>query len=92
MRTVFTVDCGSFSVLYFGYPEAVGEHESGEDMLRKRHNREGLIEFIHIHVSSPWFRWGLFDLDSDGAGLAGIDDSECGLEWVLSYGDYCPGL
>ena len=51
MRTVFTVDCGSFTRLYFGYPEVVGEHESGKEMLRKRHNREGLIEFIHIHVT-----------------------------------------
>src|SRR2546423_1458767 len=30
MRTVFTVDCGSFSILYFGYPEVVGEHETGK--------------------------------------------------------------
>jgi len=50
MRTIFTVDAGSFSILYFGYPEVVGEHETGEEMLRRRHNREGLIEFIHIKV------------------------------------------
>lgn len=58
MRTVFTVDYGSFSILYFGYPEVVGQHETGKEMLRNRHNREGLIEFIHIHVSSPRFRSG----------------------------------
>jgi len=50
MRTIFTVDAGSFSILYFGYPEVVGEHETGEEMMRRRHNREGLIEFIHIKV------------------------------------------
>src|SRR3954451_10096699 len=92
MRTVFTVDCGSFSILYFGYPEVVGEHETGKEMLRKRHNREGLIEFIHIHVNSPTFRLGLFIFDSDGAGLTGIDYPECGFEWILSYGDYCSRL
>jgi len=53
MRTVFTVDCGSFTILYFGYPEVEGVHETGEEMLRKRHDREGLIEFIHIHVTAP---------------------------------------
>jgi Glyoxalase/Bleomycin resistance protein/Dioxygenase superfamily len=50
MRTIFTADCGSFTILYFGYPEIDGVHETGAEMLKKRHNREGLIEFIHIHV------------------------------------------
>src|SRR5271163_716579 len=50
MRTIFTVDAGSFSILYFGYPEVVGEHETGQEMIERRHNREGLIEFIHLKV------------------------------------------
>jgi lactoylglutathione lyase len=53
MRTIFTVDAGSFSILYFGYPEVVGEHETGQEMIERRHNREGLIEFIHLKVRTP---------------------------------------
>lgn len=56
MRTIFTVNCGSFTILYFGYPEVVGEHETGKEMLQRRHNREGLIEFIHVHVPTPQSR------------------------------------
>jgi catechol 2,3-dioxygenase-like lactoylglutathione lyase family enzyme len=52
MRTLFTADCGSFTILYFGYPEVDGEHETGEELSRKRHGREGLIEFIYVHVRS----------------------------------------
>jgi lactoylglutathione lyase len=51
MRSIFTVDCGSFTILYFGYPEQVGVHETGVQMLNARHCREGLLEFIHVHVS-----------------------------------------
>lgn len=51
MRTLFTVNAGSFSILYFGYPEVVGQHETGIELMKKRHNREGLIEFIYIHVT-----------------------------------------
>ena len=50
MRTLFTVNAGSFSILYFGYPEVVGQYETGTELTKKRHNREGLIEFIYIHV------------------------------------------
>jgi hypothetical protein len=81
MRTLFTVDAGSFSILYFGYPEVVGEHETGEELMRKRHNREGLIEFIHqkvvltVCVDAEWTR---------------IDYEEYCYEWILTYRDYCP--
>jgi len=70
MRTIFTVDCGSFSILYFGYPEQVGVHETGTQMLKARHGREGLLEFIHVHVPHSGVTAGLT------VGWRGVDDEE----------------
>jgi lactoylglutathione lyase len=48
MRTIVTVNRGSFSIFYFGYPEGTEGILRLSEMPRRR--REGLVEFIHIHV------------------------------------------
>jgi len=53
MRTIFTVDCGSFEILYFQYPPDPAAPETGEEMSRLRHHREGLLEFMYIKQEIP---------------------------------------
>jgi hypothetical protein len=52
-------------------------------LSRKRHGREGLVEFIYVHVRS----WNCFIV-----GWTGINNSKYRHQWILAYWYYGAGL
>ncbi|KAJ3029859.1 Lactoylglutathione lyase [Rhizophlyctis rosea] len=50
MRTVFTLNSDSYNMIYLGYPEREedGKEETGEEMLKNRLRRTGLLELKEV--------------------------------------------